>query len=754
MFDLHSLGWHSFQQLCLTVCREVLGQTVESFLDTNDGGRDGAFSGTWKPVGGFRLEGRFVIQCKFTNRISHSLQPSDVTEELCKVEKLVSQDICDVYILLTNAGISGRTNAKIKANLKMVGVKDALIFDSTWIVQQIRESKRLRMLVPRVYGLGDLSQILDERAYSQAKAVLESLRDDLSKVVITDSYRKAAAALDEHGYVLLIGEPAAGKTTIASMLAMVAADQWSASVMKLDNPSAVVEHWNPDEPSQFFWIDDAFGVTQYEGSLVLGWNHVLPQIKAMLRRGAKVVMTSRDYIYNRARQELKEGAFPLFNEGQVVIDVHALTTEERCQILYNHMKLGRQPQDFRTQIKPYLEFIAARDRFLPEIARRLADPFFTKLLSLDEWSLGEFVDKRELLLIEVLRGLDRQSKAALAIIYMRNDRLESPIVLASSEEHALLRLNSDLGACIDALAALKGSLVVYSQGETEAVWKFKHPTIADAYAAILRDSPELLDVYVRGSAPDKLMEQVTCGSVGIEKAVVLPKSLFALMVGRLSGYSSSKQYKSKWMSSWGAKWSLHRFLTRRCSREFLAMYIATNPELVNQVSSPCLYLGSASEVGLAVRLHEFGLLPEANRRLFVEKVSEYAIQGEDVSALDDKKIQAVFTEEELNGLIEAVREELLPRLGDVREEVQNNYNHSEDDPEEHMRRYLDSLSTLRLCFGDDETRVRIEHERHLADEWISENPSEESKRPARPLGRVDDTAIVQSTRSIFDDVDS
>ena len=63
------------------------------------------------------------------------------------------------------------------------------------IEDQIKESTKLRMLVPRVYGLGDLSQILDERAYAQARAVLESLREDLAKVVITDSYRKAVRAL-------------------------------------------------------------------------------------------------------------------------------------------------------------------------------------------------------------------------------------------------------------------------------------------------------------------------------------------------------------------------------------------------------------------------------------------------------------------------------------------------------------------------------------------------------------------------------
>src|SRR4051812_10313481 len=63
MYDLHNLGWNSFQQLCLTITREILGQTVESFLDSNDGGRDGAFSGHWTPTGREDLSGQFVIQC-------------------------------------------------------------------------------------------------------------------------------------------------------------------------------------------------------------------------------------------------------------------------------------------------------------------------------------------------------------------------------------------------------------------------------------------------------------------------------------------------------------------------------------------------------------------------------------------------------------------------------------------------------------------------------------------------------------------
>jgi len=249
MYDLHRLGWNSFQQLCLTISREVLGQTVQSFLDSNDAGRDGAFTGTWKPAPGQLLTGNFVIQCKFSSKASYLLKKSDITDELPKVQKLVDDGLCDVYVLMMNAGVSGKQEAQIRSALIDAGVQHVLIFGSTWIEDQIRDNNRLRMLVPRVYGLGDLSQILDERAYAQAHAVLESMREDLAKVVITDSYRKAVSALDEHGFVLLVGEPAAGKTTIASMLAMAAADKWKSSVLKLADPANVVERWNVKETS-------------------------------------------------------------------------------------------------------------------------------------------------------------------------------------------------------------------------------------------------------------------------------------------------------------------------------------------------------------------------------------------------------------------------------------------------------------------------------------------------------------------------
>ena len=107
MYDLHKLGWNSFQQLCLTITREILGQTVELFLDSKDGGRDGAFTGQWRPSSQEHMVGRFVIQCKFTSKADYLLVPSDLSDEIVKAKRLVEEGRCNNYLLMTNAGLTG-----------------------------------------------------------------------------------------------------------------------------------------------------------------------------------------------------------------------------------------------------------------------------------------------------------------------------------------------------------------------------------------------------------------------------------------------------------------------------------------------------------------------------------------------------------------------------------------------------------------------------------------------------------------------
>jgi len=754
-YDLHLLGWHSFQQLCLTISREVFGQTVAIFLDTNDAGKDGAFSGIWKQKGGEDLAGKFVIQCKFTNKADTNLTLSDITDEFVKIERLVKDGRCDCYILITNAGISGRFEVKFNKKLTSLGVKSWRIFGSNWIFTQIHENKRLRMLVPRVYGLGDLSQILDERAYSQAKQLLSSMRDDLSKIVITKAYHKAAKALSEHGYVLIIGEPAAGKTTIASLLAMAAVDQWKLFTLKLDTPELVIKHWNPDDPNQFFWIDDAFGVTQYESDLVNNWNHVLTQVRSMLKQGIKIVMTSRDYIYKRARIDLKEGAFPLFNESQVVIDLNELTLPEKEEILYNHLKLGRQPSSFLIDVKPFLTDIAKHQRFIPETARRLADPVFTKQLYLSKYSLLQFVDKQESFLEEVIRGLDKHSKAALALIYMNNGQLMSPLEVRLTESNAITRLGSDIGNCIQALEAMKDSLVQYIFIDDNSNWRFQHPTIGDAYARIVAKSPEQLEIYLQGTDIEKVMDQVTCGNVGLEKTIIIGKALFPFILERILLFKESEAYKTGYLSIWGAKRKIYTFLSRRSSKDFLKLYISENPEIFEQILNPSMSFYYSAEIDLVIKLHELNLLPENYRKEFVDYIAFYTISGDDFYILKNEVLQKVFTTNELEDLKQKILTDLLPKIRDVRLRRECEFQEQNSDTaEDHMEDFFDKMDTLLEEFKGEESIIKnIEKEVMYAKNWVSDHHFDADKIPERVLNTTIENTTITTSRSIFDDID-
>lgn len=272
-YELHTLGWRAFQQLGVSVVSDLWGQMVEGYWDSHDGGRDGAFYGTWRPTGGEIFEGAFTVQCKFSAKPGGTLQLSELDDELIKAKRLASNRLADNYFLLTSKRLTGTSAEEIKAAFEVVpGIKRCGVYGADRISQFIRESPRLRKLVPHVYGLGDLSQILDERACAQAQEILSALGDDLAKFVVTDAYRRAVRAIVEHGFVILLGEPACGKSTIAAALAVGALDEGGYSTLKVRDADDFVAHSNPHEPKQFFWVDDAFGATQIDWQNAREWS--------------------------------------------------------------------------------------------------------------------------------------------------------------------------------------------------------------------------------------------------------------------------------------------------------------------------------------------------------------------------------------------------------------------------------------------------------------------------------------------------
>ena len=288
------------------------------------------------------------------------------------------------------------------------------------------------MLVPWVYGIGDLSHIITGHSYKQAKAILDSMGSDLSCFVPTDAYRQALAALHEHSFVILLGDPASGKSTIAAIMALGALDDGCLGALKINAPDQL-NLWHPGE-RQFLWVDDAFGSNQFDPARMSRWNAELGTLRAAIEGGARIVFTSRNYIWEAAKTHLKSSAFPLLKESQVVVNVHALNIEERAQMLYNHVR-RTQPRDMRRRLKPFLPAVSANKAFLPETARRLGDPVFTNRLELSETRVTRLVEHPVEFLTEILGQLDDPSRAAIALISLNSETgVLSPITSSPALE--------------------------------------------------------------------------------------------------------------------------------------------------------------------------------------------------------------------------------------------------------------------------------------------------------------------------------
>ncbi|WP_367123110.1 hypothetical protein [Streptomyces phytohabitans] len=697
-FALHTLGWRAFQDLCAAVLREVWGQSVQAFADSNDGGRDGAFYGTWLPPtrpGSVHdiPQGPFVLQCKHTKKADATLAPSELDDEFDKVSALVKRGVCGTYVLLTNARVTGTSEEEIRRRLRAAGVAHPLVLDGQWLSDMIAAHRGLRMFVPRVYGLGDLSQILDERAYAQASVLMASAPEQVTTFVVTGAYRKAARALRDHGFVLLLGDPAVGKSVIALMLAISAADNWGCTAIKARTSEELVQRWNPHEKDQFFWLDDAFGAVRHEEHLTHAWARDLPHVMSAVKNGARVVLTSRSYIYNEARPLLKPYAYPRLHEQHVTVDVADLTREERQQILYNHLAAGDQPQDVRAQMKPHLEAAADAAPFRPEAARRLGLSAFTPGLSLTRQGITAFMAKPRQLLADVYDQLDAHAHAALLLTYAtgRDRGLPSPTAFDAAQRDIIERAGATPGGTNKALTALTGTFLTLTTGlDGQAYWAFHHPTLWEGFAAWLTTQPHLLSVVLTGMTDQALLSRTDCLGPGSKQRLGtllrIPPPLYRETAQRLAALRHQPRGRLEpWQQHYDRQQAVLAYLARSSCDAFLRAYVAADPQVYEtlvEFGSPAHY---DTRTTVLARLYQASLLSEEVRQRAIGRMKELAISSPDASWIEDEDWQKkvwhlLLTDEEREQLFEHVRQELVPRLEDMVDDWLSDATGDEDDP--------------------------------------------------------------------------
>jgi hypothetical protein len=332
----------------------------------------------------------------------------------------------------------------------------------------------------------------------------------------------------------LLGNPASGKSTIAAALVLSSIDRWESRAIKISSPEEFRSHWNPNDKNQVFWVDDVFGATQLDLSKANEWNSTLSHLNSAIRTGTKIIFTSRTYIYQEAKEYLKEHATPVLLDSQVTIYVEKITTEEREQILYNHIKLGNQSKDYKSKIKPFLRMVVSNSKFSPEVARRLGDKYFTKNLQFSEIGITDFVNNPADFLSDTISNLNVHCKSALTILFMNGGEIESPIRTDVIDTDYITKLGSNFNSTVKSLKFMEDSFTTEHVNGNQYYWKFKHPTIQDSLANRFSLDREFLNVYLLGANLLKVFSEVSCGISDINGVkIIVPMDYYHQLITRI-----------------------------------------------------------------------------------------------------------------------------------------------------------------------------------------------------------------------------
>lgn len=149
--------------------------------------------------------------------------------------------------------------------------------------------------------------------------------------------------------------------------------------------------------------------------------------------------------------------------------------------------------------------------------------------------------------------------------------------------------------------------------------------------------------------------------------IVVPLDRYESVIARIASFEMTKQYNRS---------AVHRFLSYRCSRQYLEQFISRRSDFISSLKIGA-YLYAVSDVDLIVRLNEFGLLPEPDRLRAVSVIRRLAVDVPDAGFLS-AEIRTLFTPEELIDLLKQIEVELLSNLDEHIDQWRDGYNRKDD----------------------------------------------------------------------------
>ena len=486
MYDFRQLSPHDFERLVRDLLQAQWSQQLESFKTGRDGGVDLRYA---------KGAENLIVQVKHYVRTGFAGLTRDLANEDQKLAKLKPSR----YVIATSVPLSPGNKSTIAKTLPSAPlvVSDILGQDDLNNLLGIHPTIEKRHPKLWLTSRAVFDQVLHNAEITRSEFEVRKIHQQIRRYVQTEAFREAERRLGDESVVMVSGPPGIGKTILANMLLYEHLSQgWQAVVIDRD----IVEGARlfQRQVNQVFYFDDFIGATLV-GEGVGATDKALLNFIALVRDDptSRLILTTREHLYEQAAtrsERLREAGL---DADRVVLRMPRYTTQQRAQILYNHIYFSELPNahvDALLEDDFYREIIRHK-RYNPRVIEWMAS--HQRIRSVPAAGYQTFI--RQLLEnpLEIWRHayeeeLSHSARSLLLVLWSREGRIGLPNLKTAflnlhayrANKYRFERSPQDFSR---ALKELNGSFI---NPKGRNAFEVSDPSVLDLIAGILQDAPD------------------------------------------------------------------------------------------------------------------------------------------------------------------------------------------------------------------------------------------------------------------------
>jgi adenylate kinase family enzyme len=489
-YDFHSLNDKEFESLSQDLLQAHLNITLEGFKVGKDKGID------FRYIHESNKE-KLIVQVKHWRKSGIKKLISYLkSTELPKIKILKPTR----YILTTSIELNQNDKNEIKKILSPYIISEADIFGKEDLNNLLGLFKKIEEKHYKLWlsSTNTLRKILNNGIQGRSEFVAENIIRNIKLYVSNNSHKKALEVLNSERFLVIIGEPGIGKTTLARMIIyeLLSTDY---ELVVIDNIRDAESLWKP-ESKQVFYFDDFLGSNYLE---LMGSKNDDSNLINFIKRAKedptkRLILTSRTTILNQAENKLSKLKNSVIDLSKHEVKVEDYSKFDKALILYNHLYFNDIADDFYTKItedKNYFKIINHKN-FNPRIIEFITDPNRLKTIDINDYlkfilknldcpsliwenPYEQQIDDYSRFLLTTLFSLDKPKETTLQKAF--DARLEYEIKNGNFQ-----RINN---AFTNKVKDLLGGFIIASRNDVYTEYNFFNPSIIDFMMEYLKKNP-------------------------------------------------------------------------------------------------------------------------------------------------------------------------------------------------------------------------------------------------------------------------